>query len=450
VIKNKVIKMVEKKDSSHGLEAAYLLHGKVYAALGNAASINDIMLRVGKTEIPFSAREDSSAALRGIFRETEFDVADIGGHSASEPAETRRGELFGAATNMLEDWILTGSRTVQIWLTQRDKPLKISFRNELEIGDTSRGWEFQAFIASHRADADLIVSWEDLASGDRSHEIVHFRPEFTGGALEEGHQKVHVSLPKCRDGLRISFAVAYNGYNGGENDPEPFLFISAPRVVASGQSEPIVRPVRLTENRHRTAEAWAVAPLPRLIGAGEKVQLVHRDKVHAAHVADIPTVRLQENYGHTLILTADAHISAVLVIDGEPVESVSLSETTVIRILPDYLNGCQRHVCIKDRSASQIIWETITLLPNVLTPVDVLQRESTAPFPAKLLPQTARRYESLKAHVAAGADGGARFDTLPLALQTLEGGYDNVKLQPLQFPERLTCRSSYRRTTRSR
>jgi GT2 family glycosyltransferase/glycosyltransferase involved in cell wall biosynthesis len=72
-------------------------------------------------------------------------------------------------------------------------------------------------------------------------------------------------------------------------------------------------------------------------------------------------------------------------------------------------------------------------LPSVLTPADVILRETVAPFPSSIFPQTARRFSGLRALLET-MDRESDFAQITHAMRTVEGGYDNVDLENLHFP----------------
>ena len=227
--------------------------------------------------------------------------------------------------------------------------------------------------------------------------------------------------------------VMYNSYQGREDDYEPFLFIAKPRLTPRQQVSPLVSPVHLVERPRPGSGRWAEAPLPRLMGAGERLQIVHRSDAIDIHVGDKTKIDLIEYHGHTIVVSSTGPNEAILCIDGETIRKVLIGGNTAIRLPSEYLNGHQRHVCLKDRSGSQILWEAPLVVPNILTPPEIIQRESCAPFPATLFPQTARRYAALKAHIENLADPSG-YKQLSRALAVLEGGYENVRLERLDFP----------------
>lgn len=416
------------------LRDAYLFQGKVYARLDETKSSSDFRLRIGKTEVPFVDSEPGAFDPLRFDQDILFDLQHIDKLAVSEPAQSKSGEHYTVWVNELKEWTLSGTQTLQITFAKRDKPLGVRFQNAIEIKDLQSEMEFRAEIAVHRADAELRVMIEDIASGETTEEVIQFQPQYGGGNLEPGYQNVRVKLPDSREGLRLSFGVTYNEYISDTSNHGPFLFIARPRVVSADRPVLNMRPVHLIENVRQGPSRWAEAPLPCLMGAGQILQVVHGSQAVDLYLADEPKIELRENHGHTFILNIDTSLEALLFIDGELVTRLSLGPASVIRIPAKYLNGCQRHVCVKDKSASRILWETVTILPYILTPADVIQRESAAPFPSTLFPQSAHRYGALKAHLR-NAGGGVGPDGLAEALATVEGGYDNVKLKLLHFPE---------------
>jgi hypothetical protein len=80
-----------------------------------------------------------------------------------------------------------------------------------------------------------------------------------------------------------------------------------------------------------------------------------------------------------------------------------------------------------------VVFEAHQLMPSIVTPEDVMRRESVAPFPTALFAQTPLRYAALKAALT-HAKPGTDLPQLAHALNILEGGHENVSLKPLRFP----------------
>jgi GT2 family glycosyltransferase/glycosyltransferase involved in cell wall biosynthesis len=92
-----------------------------------------------------------------------------------------------------------------------------------------------------------------------------------------------------------------------------------------------------------------------------------------------------------------------------------------------------RHLSLKDNSGSVVVFEAHQLMPSIVTPEDVMRRESVAPFPTALFAQTPMRYAALKAALT-HAKPGTDLPQLAHALSILEGGHENVSLKPLRLP----------------
>lgn len=145
-------------------------------------------------------------------------------------------------------------------------------------------------------------------------------------------------------------------------------------------------------------------------------------------------IEMRTDYGHSFVLNCDTELDATVFINGHAQLAIHLRKgETLIRLPTSCFNGEVAQIQIRDTTGSQVLYETATLVPNYLTPLEVLQREAPPPYPATLSNQSAFRFAGLRGHIANNSDHDVTAQ-LDHALNTLEGGYARVKLAPLVFP----------------
>ncbi|WP_397544432.1 glycosyltransferase [Roseovarius salis] len=413
---------------------AFLFGGKIFLNVTDDVAPDKVALKTSGVSVLFERIEHDCIPPELLSTAGHFDLRNLDTATVSDPQENSPGERFVCRVNQLKDWMLNGSDTIQLSILKSNEPCSINFLNDVEIADPSKGLEFRAGIATHRADATLVMSVHDLNTGRKISETRKFNKEYTGGRLETGYQEVRLPIPQLKNRIRVSFSIQYNGYLDDGTGDEPFLFVAEPRLFSAASStEETKTPRLLIGNKISRFSKWMVADLPEIIKPSTGLDLVVGQETTNIPIGLDVKVNLLENHGHTLVLTASQSARAVLVVDGEPISSTSLSANTVIRFPARCLNGAKRHVCLMDETGSQVLWETVTLVPKVTTPAEVMQRESPAPFAPTLFPQSAHRYASLKGQIE-HANANTDLSQIAHALNVLEGGYYNVKLTPLEFP----------------
>ncbi|WP_189371765.1 glycosyltransferase [Tateyamaria omphalii] len=363
-----------------------------------------------------------------------FNTEDLSGRVSSVPAETQPGEYFACWVNHLTDWVLSGTQTVQLMLAQRNVACRIEFDEPIYVKRTKAGMVFETWIAAHRAVADLNIVFTNESTGGLTRHTVPFDGAFGGGSARDGYQHVSIPLPDGFEKGTVGIAVDYKAYLSTETDIEPFLFIADTRVSQSTNNEPsLVEPIRVRHTSDATEGTWMTGPLPSSLMVGDDVILKSGRNTEKLLTTRVPKLALEEDYGHTLIMSSDIEMDVLLHIDGKPIERLMFGpNNNIVRLSAQFLDGHSHHVCFKDRSGTITFWQGQLLLPAIITPRDIMQRETPAPFPSTLFAQTPQRYASLKASVAA-ADENTDHAQLAYALSVLEGGYENVKLKPLTF-----------------
>jgi GT2 family glycosyltransferase len=114
--------------------------------------------------------------------------------------------------------------------------------------------------------------------------------------------------------------------------------------------------------------------------------------------------------------------------------------------VPNYLttDNCRGEiidVSIRDLSGSQIFLQQPVLTRRLLTPHDVMARESCAPLPTDLTVRANHRYQALRAHLDNPVPG-LTSESLSTAAKSLDLTYETVQLKPISFPEVTTPKVS--------
>ncbi|WP_371223620.1 glycosyltransferase [Roseovarius sp. 2305UL8-3] len=393
--------------------------------------------RVPFTPCPAAAFDDYSFARR-----TALAADGLNQHIQTHPPEASPGDMVAVWVNQLMDWALPGSQTVQMMVVHRDTPTRIEISRPIVVDVEEPGLCFQALLGTHRARATLHVQFHHVDSNVFTDRKVSFEMNARGGVHAQDYQKVSVPLPHGNGRFEVRLVVEYAGYVDDGSGSEPFMFLSDVHVGPGGAKEPgkMLTPVIFDGDTLPTDGVWVSARMPAIPEPGATLLLYQGDDRQTFSLPSLPEVRVDIDDGYTLMIEAQHAVDLSLYVDGRHDRQVRLQPgQTPLRLSERYLDGVTHHLSLRDGSGSVPYWETLVFLPAILTPADVLQRESAAPFPDAIFAQTARRYAGLKALFAQAGRGetpsGADFAQLAFALATVEGGYTRVKLQPLAFPQ---------------
>ena len=402
---------------------AYLPKASVEAIIGSARALLE----------PTDAKAIEAFTL---LSQHSLQTSNLQLETRSHPPEQTPGEIYALWVNELKDWVLSGSQTLQLMFVRRETPCRVEMDRPIIVEANSPGLFFQTCLATHRARAMLIVEFRQAEGGESEIRKVAFTPGHRGGQLREGYQPVILPLPKWTGRIEVRIAVDYQGYIDEGTGGEPFVFLADTHV---GERR-VARKMAVTPHVALGAAAagdgvWLSALLPALPEPGSTIQL--RCGRHSTSLAlgDAPDIRVDSKYGHTIYIESQAETLLSLYVDGNADRLVSLQAgNTPVRISDKHLDGCTHLLSLRDKSGSVVYWEGFSLLPAILTPADVMQRESAAPFPASIFAQTPQRYTSLRA-LFAKAGPQTDFSQLAHALDTVEAGYEKVRLKPLHFPQ---------------
>jgi hypothetical protein len=356
----------------------------------------------------------------------------------SHPAETALGEVYVLKVNALEDWTLAGTQTIQLMFPQRDLACRVDIDRPIivDVEPNSGGLFFQTYFASHRAEAVLVVQFFHRESRQTEIRTINSKLEYLGGQTKDGYQKVVLPLPRWTGRVEISIAVEYQSYVDAGGGVEPYVFLADTHVTRQRvQAKSKATPSLVLGSSMPESGVWLSALLPAMPTPGSTIQLRYDHHCEALALGPAAEIAVDPQYGHTLIIQSAAQAVVSLYIDGRFDRQINVEPGgNAIRVANVHLDGKTHHISLRDKSGSLTYWENFVLLPANLTPADIMQRESAAPFPASIFVQTPRRYASLRA-LFADAGPSTDFAQLSHALNTVEAGYDKVRLRPLRFPQ---------------
>lgn len=336
--------------------------------------------------------------------------------------------------NLLQDWFVAGSTTAQIRITSPEKPILIPVSTPFRVPSSGQSGVFEVNLASHRAAADLFLTIRDVVSGKETILTVPFDQGFWGGKTEAGYKKVTLELPRFTGETTLTLQVAYRAAVQDGSEFPPFLFVGQPQVTV-GRNDFKLTSVSVLGPMIRDG-IWLEADLPGpRFASGDIAQVVFGTTKIPVFAALSHEIYCDNNYGHFLDLRASKPGHFVLWINGKPAMSLELGPHAIgVRIPALYLVGEHSLLQLFDPSGTQLFWSEWNFLPRILTPSDVLRRESQKPYPTELFAQSRDRNRAVRSHVAAGSPPEI-LRQLEQVLDTLEAGHDYVKLRPLAFPD---------------
>ncbi len=422
-------------DFMSDLRCLVMLDGTVFGNVEKTSTMPSMEIRLGDALSPFEACNENPAPILKRAKTHVLETDTLASTSHSLPAETVPGEVYACWVNHLRDWTLAGSKTIQVMINRYESPCQIFLGTQISIPRVQDGMVFQANLAAHRAAASLCLIFHDPTTLQEERHFLPFDTRHSGGILRSGYAKVTQEIPAHFQSCDVSLEIEYRKHLPDEKGLEPFLFLADVRVTDADKTDTlIIEPEWIYGETDVSDGEWLSAPLPNALAPGQDLQVQMGKHVFPVTPMSKPGFSVRENYGHTLICEACQDIEMVLMIDGQYVKPINIvAGDNVIRLPSRFLNGHVRHLSLKDKSGSIVLFEHHQLMPYIVTPEDVMRRESAAPFPNALLPQTSHRYAALKAVLGAA---GPETDHAQLthALITLEGGHENVQRKPLHFP----------------
>jgi O-antigen biosynthesis protein len=421
--------MVNKSDD---LRTIFLYNGTVFVNAAKAIG-GPVELSVGSARTAFNICKSDDLPKISAFQSRALDMAALAAKAAA--VNDQADIAYRMGVNELADWKLSGKDTLHLTFSPSEGQCRVALDAVIKIAEVKAGMTFKAHLASHRAGATLEIGFCQPGRDQTEKRNIPFRAGFYGGANQEGYQPVSVALPDWKGPAEIHLAVNYQSYNDDGTGAAPYLFIADPHVDDDRAPDKLaIIPYLAFGDPANTSGVWMSADVPAIPAQGNAITVHWGGKSFEFNQGEAQKLRVNDEYGHSLMIESQLATAAILYVDGRPQQKVVIQTGTTWAQLPsNILDGAIHHIALKDMSGSIPYWESLCLLPAILTPADVMQRESAAPFPTALFSQTPRRYAALRA-ILANAHGDTDFAQLTHAFDTLEGGHANVRLRPLSFP----------------
>ena len=423
-------------DQIPDLQCLVVMDGTVFGNLAGHDPDQPMEIRLGDCMTPFEPCDSGPAPAVNAGTTYPLDTTGLAMRSFSDPYEDVPGEVYACWVNHLDDWSLPGSETIQVMVNKYEEPCRIYFKNKIMVHDLPDRMFLEARTAIHRAEATLIIIFHDPLTGAEERHEVPFDPTYYGGTLRSGYAHIKQDIPAHFQSCEVSFEINYHTHRPDDKGIEPFLFLADLRVRTQPKLDvdPLIEPQLLYGTTPDHEGRWMKARLPYALRPDQGVAVTVGPYSYPLTPAQKPDFHVRENYGHTLVCEASEVQQMLLCVDRKPVSVIDIQPgDNVIRLPKSCLTGHVRHLSLRDRSGSFTLFEHHQMMPYILTPEDVMRRESVTPFPTALFTQTPQRYASLKA-ILANAAPDTDFAQLTHALNVLEGGHENVVLKPLRFP----------------
>ena len=418
-----------------GIEQLNIQSGRISIRAAPSAVARGIMISNGNMRLPLeplATGDVNQLPFHMVFPLAETGLLKkatmVSGDNGIEP-----GTLCEARINALPDWTLDNSQTVQLRLHERMLPGEFEFAAQAVLPPHQRSYTFQAALGAHRADAELILTVTSLKTGKNKRFSALFDKRKRGGMAQASYQVVQIQIPPMDDDTTVTMSVAYRGYRQEHEDNDPYLFIANPEITTQHGPKSVL--LALSFSGAPTSDgAWyhAMVP-PHLLDSDHPILLMVGSISFPIFTPQKDTIKVSDDDGHTLTMQIGQIDRYVFFIDGVPGFAAQIGPNpTPIRFPTKYLDGQYHHVTVRDSTGTQILWENYVILPRLITPLEIIQRETRAPFPTSLSTQSAHRYAALKTHLSRPDKHNSQ---IAHVLSVLEGGYDNVRLDPLRFPK---------------
>lgn len=421
---------------SKSVETALLASGELYLLADRSALASGLTVLHDGRPVPLHATDTLPRVVGNRPFYNQFSYKDPGKCLSEARLDgTELPQTSKAMVNRLHDWAVENGSTLQVQVDEFLDSRLIRIFSEIDVPASQETRIFRALIASHRCDAELVVTFDPGENGAAKSIVIPFEHRYVGGRMPEDYQAVSVHSPFKGCDVTVSMQLRFLGYRPDHQDNFPYIFIANAEVASPEGSQSRVQPRQKTLG---TAEAgvWYRARVPLFRSAGDPPLVLRQgDENTTLFLPEANAVTLIEDYGHLLMVKADRLQPMMLFIDGAPVEMVQVgTEETAIRLPVSCLRGEMIDVSIRDLSGSQVFLSLPVIARRVLTPHEVMARESRAPFPTDLTMRANHRYKALRAHLdhpMPGLDPAS----LASAARTLDCTYETVKLKPIAFPE---------------
>ena len=411
-------------------------NGTVLANVTEDLLDSGLGLGIGTDQLRFEPVAEDDKDLPDLMVEfrPRFDPEDMA--ETLEPAGMPVQKLCGVFVNKMKDWALANRNTVQLAFMTPDQPCEIALKAGMRLPAHTAPLTFRAGLAIHRAAGRLILRLHDLKSGKTDTRSFAFDPTRIGGAEMNKYLNVEHTIPATSSEVEVSLSVAFDSFQGTEPGQTAFFFIADPHISRTVREEDLEGALILEgPGTAAGTYVWAKAPMPGYLAGNSEMTLLDGDDSYPLVAGSGRRVNVTEDYGHTLIMTASEAGNYRFLIDGQFAFTQHLGpDPAPVRMPAQFLTGATRWLVVTDPAGTEQLYANTILLPRMLTPHDVLKTESSAPFPGPLFAAAGHRYAALRAQLAAGLTAEEQAQ-VAYCLDVVEGGFENVKLKPLAFPE---------------
>ena len=425
-----------------GISELHIASGKVYLLADNKLVENNLHLRAGDIRLALvpaiCVDYANSASFTGSYGRFWLASRPQSASAARIPDAIVTCETKG-------DWALEGEEVTKVTFNTTSDAISVPISSPAQLPiNFSGSIELTALLAAHRAHCSFVVRLEHPKSNDFIERSVAIDGKYLGGKFEAGYQAVKLILDDIRPGSEVTLFVRFDGWmKDAKREALAYAFVARARWIeltsrlnSSGPvpASELVSPISFISARTLGAK-WFVADLPNG-GLARFAVLALSDDNNESILFNFSevSVSIVRDEGHTIVLRSATQIDVLLKLDGTSVMRLALKAgETHVRLPTAWLTGELTHLVLRDSSDSITLFQTAIIPPRVLTPADVLLKESRAPYPVNLFAASGFRYNALRAHAERPVVG---VDTRQLAwaISVLEGGYDKVKLRPIAFP----------------
>lgn len=335
--------------------------------------------------------------------------------------------------NKYEDFSIANSKTVQISLRDKFAPAKFSMENFIRIPPHDNEFVFSAYVAAHRAigSAELVLS-----TSSREEVIEHFivDGEYQGGRQREQFKRITITLPPLNQSSALSLHLKHLEHREEYHDNTSFYFFGD--LVVSAANETTVQENAIIYNSEDTERAthWFKANVSRVLNREESLVLkIGDDEIEL--IGKLPTGVEFDFVSHDQVKykCEDDMITRVLIDNMSAFSADLIPAGSKVQIPSKLYDGGHHLISFRDISGTQEWWSGYVYLPNILTPYQVLQKESTYPYPGHLASQARHRYESMVSSLGFGIQSSQNARQIYNCIRNLEAGPDNVVFHSLEF-----------------
>ncbi|MGV6847470.1 MAG: glycosyltransferase [Marinibacterium sp.] len=427
--------MTELVDLPEGVAQVIVSGGMVLANVDRTLADRGLALAVGEDAVRLEPAAGVAADLPDLLAEYRPDLDGDDLARMAEPVGAPAADFCRLRVSAMADWTLANRPTLQYELAAADRPFEIELTRPIHLPPQTAPLRFRAGLAVHRAIGRLIVRIRDVASGRSETRSFAFDPTKPGGTEAAMFHQIEQVLPPSSAPRDLTLSLAFDGPTDEQSEYPPFFFVADPVVTPIVQDEDLAGALILDGPGGNGDTLWVGAEMPAFLDARSQLVLLDGDEAYPLISGTDRRVSVTEDYGHTLVMTASEPGLYRFLIDGTFAFRQKLGpDPEAVRLPGAFLTGTTRWLVVTDAAGTQQLYADTILLPRMLTPAEVLQVESSAPFPGPLFAAATHRYEALRAQMAAGLTPEAQAQ-VAYCLSVVEGGHKNVRLEPLIFPE---------------